>query len=697
MSEKIIEMSLSTLTEEKFIDYAREVIEDRALPDARDGLKPVQRRILWSMYQSGYLPNSKFKKCARIVGDVMGKYHPHGDSSVYGALVKLQQPFVRRNPLIEGHGNFGTIDDNPAAMRYTEARLAGDSMYLLTNIKKDPIDFVFNYDDSEKEPEVLPARFPNLLVNGASGIAVGTASEIPSHNLIEVINGVKAYINNKKISTKEMMEHIKAPDFNNGGIIDPENLLKAYKTGRGCIKLRSNVVIENVPGGKKNVVIKSIPYQTSKEIILKKIERYVERKEISEVLEIRDESTEEIGVRLIVEVKDTLDVETFIEGLYKKTDIEKNYHFNMVALVNKKPVTMGLLQIVKVFTEHRVEVFKRITKHEIKNAKERLHVLKGLEIAVENLDEIIKLIKKSRTRQSAKNKLIKNYKLSEIQANAILNMKLSKLTNTEVKTLKEEIKSLIDFIKEKEEILKSDKKIEKEIIKDLDLILEEKKADTRIATIKSFSNISHKVKTETFTLQAVKGKYHKRDKYYSGDRGQYTRVESSEMVYSFMKNGKCRKFPANLVYKKKEDSPIVAILSETQLRESKHLLLATKDGMIGKTDIEEFLQSEGLFDCIRLRKDDRLINVVTNTEEDEAVMISSKKIIRFLTTDVRSSGMYSYGVIGINLEGEDKVIGFNTKKKDEKMIKIEDFKFNANKYSIQNRGGKGRIFREKRK
>jgi DNA gyrase subunit A len=276
-------------------------------------------------------------------------------------------------------------------------------------------------------------------------------------------------------------------------------------------------------------------------------------------------------------------------------------------------------------------------------------------------------------------------------------MKLSKLTNTEVKTLKEEIKSLKAFIMEKEEILKNDKKIEEEIIKDLDEILEEKKEDKRIAQIKPFDNISHKVKTETFTLQAINGKYHKRDKYYSGDRGIYTRVESSEMVYSFMKNGKCRKFPANLVYKKKEDSPIVAILSETQLRESKYLLLATKDGMIGKTSIDEFIKSEGVFDSIRLRENDELLNVATNSEEDEAVIISKKKIIRFLTTDVRASGMYSYGVIGISLENNDKVIGFNTKKKDEKMIEIEDFKFNANKYSIQNRGGKGRIFREKRK
>ena len=484
MGEKIIDAKMSEIMEEKFLDYSKAVIMDRALPDVRDGMKPVQLRILWSMYESGYLPDAKYKKCARIVGDVMGKYHPHGDSSIYGALVNLEQDFLRRYPLIDGHGNFGTTDDEPAAMRYTEARLAPTALYLLQGLKKNAVDFVNNYDDSEKEPVCLPAVIPNLLINGTSGIAVGMASDIPPHNLSEVIEAVKAYIANEKITVEELMDYVKGPDFPTGGIISSKGLLDCYKTSKGAIKVRGEVIEEKIKGTKKRVVIKSLPYQVSKANILKKIGRFIEDKNINYVTSVRDESNK--NIRIVIDLKKDVDVKEFIFDLYKNTDLEKNYYCNMLALVDKKPVLLSLKDFIKEFVSHRREVFIRITTFEKEKAEKRLHILEGLLTAVQNIDETVNIIKNSKNPKEAKANLMKRFNLTDIQAQAVLDLKLQKITKLEVTDLQKEIKSLQALIKKLADLLKSPKKRDKEIINDLERIKGEIGLDKRLTKITKF-------------------------------------------------------------------------------------------------------------------------------------------------------------------------------------------------------------------
>ena len=486
MKEKIIDVKMSTLTEELFLEYGSYVIADRALPDVRDGLKPVQLKILWGMYEAGYLPDASFKKCARIVGDVMGKYHPHGDSSIYGALVFMEQPFAKRYPLISGHGNFGTTDDEPAAMRYTEAKLSPVSMYLLDGLKKNAVDFIDNYDGSEKEPVCLPAMIPNLLLNGTSGIAVGMSSEIPPHNLTEVLDATCAYIKNEKITSEELLTYVKGPDFPTGGIINTENIAEIYTTGKGSIKMRGEVNTETMKGSKKRIVITSIPFQTSKSKVLKKIAELVENDSLDFVTSIRDESSGETGLRIVIEVKNIINIKGFIEDLYKKTDLQKNYNFNMLALVDKKPVLLGLKDMIREFIKHRREVFRRITIFEKTKAENRLHILDGLMIAVQNIDEVIKIIRGSKNPKESKIKLVDRFNFTENQVIAILNLRLQGLTKLEITTLEKEIKSLNALIKKLKDLLNNSKKMDKEIIKDLEKIKKDFGEDKRITKISNF-------------------------------------------------------------------------------------------------------------------------------------------------------------------------------------------------------------------
>ena len=430
----IIERPIAEIIHESFIDYAKEVIEERALPDVRDGLKPVQRRILYTMYRSGFTPDKPFRKSAATVGEVLKNLHPHGDASVYNALVKMAQTFNRRYPLVEGHGNFGTIDDSPAAMRYTESRLSSIAMQMLEDIDKEVIKWRDNYDDTMKEPEVLPSMIPNLIVNGGSGIAVGVASNIPPHNLGEVVDAICAYIKNPKITTRELMKYIKGPDFPTGGIVSPEGLLECYETGTGTAMVRGKVIIEELPNDKKLLVITEIPYKVSKENLISRIAKVIEKECANDVKEIWDESNKS-GIRIILEVNNGVDVEKLLEKIYQKTPLQINFNYNLVALVDSKPRLLSLKEIIKEFVNHRKEVVERRTNYELTKAKNRVHILEGLIKAFDNVDEIIHIIRKSKNVTEARKSLIKATGLSIAQVQAILDLRLQRLARLEVEGL----------------------------------------------------------------------------------------------------------------------------------------------------------------------------------------------------------------------------------------------------------------------
>ncbi len=454
----LIVNSLDEVFRTSMIAYAEDVILDRALPRVEDGLKPVQRRILYDMYEMGLTPDKPHKKCAKIVGDVLGKYHPHGDSSVYGALVHMAQDFNMRGPLIDGHGNFGTVDgDGAAAYRYTEARLCPLALELLADIDKDTVNFSLNFDDTMEEPDTLPGRFPNLLVNGAMGIAVGLATNIPTHNLGEVINGTVAFIDNPKISLKEMMKYIPAPDFPTGGyLICDDELTEAYKTGKGKVKIRARVNIEKESGDRQNIIISEIPYQVNKAELLRKIsELKEERKDVlSGIADVVDESDRN-GMRAVIKLKKDTDAVPILNFLYKNTALETSFNINMVAIANGKPCQLGLLEIIGYYVNYQREVVLRRCKFELERAKERAHILEGLIIAVKNIDEVVKIIKNAENTQDAREKLRKRFSLSEVQANAILDLRLARLTKLEVVKLEQELAELKKRIEELTEIISS--------------------------------------------------------------------------------------------------------------------------------------------------------------------------------------------------------------------------------------------------
>lgn len=656
MSEKIIDMPLSTLTEEIFLDYAREVIGDRALPDVRDGLKPVQRRILWSMHESGYAPSERHRKCARIVGDVMGKYHPHGDSSVYGALVKLQQPFVRRCPLVDGHGNFGTVDDNPAAMRYTEARLSYASLYMLSDIEKNAVDFGDNYDASEREPTCLPARIPNLLINGGSGIAVGVASEIPTHNPVELIDAVCAYLQNPSIRIDELMTHIKGPDFPTGGIINPSGLQEAYHTGRGSVQVRGIVSVEKAPGGKQFVVISSLPYQTSKESLLKKIADIAEKEEFRFISAVRDESSGEVGFRIVVEVLGSTDLESFIRNLYQKTDLQKNYHFNMVALVDKKPVTLSLKQMISEFVSHRKSVFCRTTQHDIDKANQKLHVLYGLLIAVKNLDLIIKTIKESKNPKEAKAKLVKQFDLSGVQAQAVLDLRLQRLTMLEIKHLKSEIVRLETLVTKLEAILASPKKIDGKILEDLREIRSQFESVKRLTIVGDFDSSHVESSVEKFVLQYIGGKLQKRRADYKGDRGVVVRTHSADYVYACYSSGVCERFPSASPLKNLPDH-VAGLFSGEKQEVSSFVLTVSSDGMVKKTPITSIAGIKRPLSLMKVAGGATLIFAQAYSQDFDLILVSNNGYaIRFSTDEVSETGPGGIGIRCMKLSEDKRVV-----------------------------------------
>jgi DNA gyrase subunit A len=736
--EKIIRVNIEKQMKSAYIDYSMSVIVARALPDVRDGLKPVHRRILFAMYDLGLLSNHGFKKSARIVGEVLGKYHPHGDTSVYYAMVRMAQHWSLRYPLIDGQGNFGSIDnDSPAAMRYTEAKLKKIAEEMLSDINKETVDFKLNFDDSLKEPIVLPTRIPNLLINGGSGIAVGMATNMPPHNLTEIINGTIEYINNNEITISELMKYIKAPDFPTGGIIYGfDGVRQAFETGRGRIVMRANYDIED-NNGKDRIIVTSVPYQVNKADMIEKTADLINDKKIEGISDIRDESGRE-GIRVVYELKKDAITDVVINNLYKQTALQTSFNVNNIALVNGRPVLLNLKNLITHFVAHRFDIVVRRTRYELKLAEKRSHILEGLIIALDHIDEVIKLIRASKTPEQAKDGLMQSFDLSEIQAKAILDMRLQKLTGLERAKLKdeyEEIKKLIEHLKS----ILDDRSLQKQIIIDELLEIKEKYGDERTTDItysaEDFSvedmipddevviTISHLGYIKRTFLREYKTQ-HRGGK---GSKGSNTRDDDFiEYIYTssmhnyllfFTEQGKCFwlkvfKIPdgtkiskgraiQNLIHIPNNDN-VKALINVKNFKDEEYLnshyiIFCTKKGVVKKTPLKAFSnpRQNGII-AITIRDNDNLLEArLTNGSKEVLLALKSGKAIRFNEAKVRSMGRNAAGVKGITPAGKnDKVIG---------MICVEDEKFdilvvsengygkrsNIKDYRITNRGGKG--------
>ena len=688
----IIYKSIDEVLHESMIPYTETVVMDRALPRVEDGLKPVQRRILYSMLELGITPDKPYRKSARIVGDCLGKYHPHGDISVYDAMTRMAQDYILRAPLVDGHGNFGSIDgDSPAAMRYTEARLTPLAMELMKDLEKDTVRWSLNFDDTLKEPDMMPGRFPNLLVNGASGIAVGVATNIPPHNLAEVIDGVVAYIDSPSIKLEQMMKIIKAPDFPTGGqIIDDGGLEQAYRTGKGKILIRSKVEVEK-QGDKITLVITELPYQVNKALLLQKIAELKEQNKdkLASISEIRDES-DRTGMRAVIRLKKDADVKKILEYLYKSTNLQVSYAINMVAIAGGKPKLMGLLEIISYYANYQREIIVRRTKYDLNMAKERAHIVEGLLIAIKNIDEVIKIIKKSATTSEAKQRLRDRFNLSERQAQAILDMRLARLVNLEVNKLEEELKELKAKIAEYERILASKRAqfdvVKKEILeikrsygnkrrsrilKDGQVVVEEVKDPNEIEggevvvaisagnTIKRISprnySMSQKSLSDNSTITDV--------------HSQVIKVDAKEQIFIITDKGNCVKVLAGDIKECKwrdkgvalsqidknvsQDEKPVKIL--TAKKESA-VLFMTAEGMVKKSSASDLVVSKSFYQVVKVNDGDKLINVEYVTDKPILMLSSLGMSLAFSSDEVPLQGRISAGVKGINLDEGDKVV-----------------------------------------
>ncbi len=727
-----IEDSIKT----SYLDYSMSVIIGRALPDARDGLKPVHRRILYAMNDLNMSSKSAYKKSARIVGDVIGKYHPHGDTAVYDALVRMAQPFSMRIPTVDGQGNFGSIDgDNAAAMRYTEARMTTLSEELLKDIDKDTVDFIPNYDDSLSEPDVLPSRVPNLLLNGSSGIAVGMATNIPPHCLDELIDGLLAMIDNPEISLEEIMEHIKGPDFPTKGIIfGKKGILDAYKTGRGRIKLRAKIHIEK-KGNKDVIVIDELPYQVNKARLIEQIANLVKEKQIEGISELRDESDRE-GIRVVIELKKDAMSEIVLNNLYKSTNLEVTFGVILLAIENKEPKVFTLLELLQLFLNHRKTVIIRRTIYELEKAKARAHILEGLKIALDNIDEIIALIKKSADTQSARAGLVEKFGLSEIQAGAILDMKLNRLTGLEREKIENELKALLEEIQRLSDILKSETLLSN-IIKEELLEIKEKFKSPRVTQIEDdYDDIDMEdlIPNEPMVVTITHRGYIKRvplkayEKQRRGGKGK-TAVTTYEddfienfftcnthdtllfitdrgqlhwlKVYRIPEGSRTAKGKAvvNLL-KLEKDEKIRSIIPTTDFSEDKSLVFFTKNGIVKRTNLSEFsnIRSNGVR-AIVLDEDDALITAKIASSDVKYLFIVTKlaQCIKFEIEKTREQGRSTRGVRGIKFKHEgDEVVDGNVIKDDNEEILIVSEKgigkrTEASEYRLTNRGGSGVI------
>ncbi|MEK4684168.1 DNA gyrase subunit A [Bacillus sp. FSL M8-0256] len=727
------EVNISQEMRTSFLDYAMSVIVSRALPDVRDGLKPVHRRILYAMNDLGMTSDKPFKKSARIVGEVIGKYHPHGDSAVYEAMVRMAQDFNYRNMLVEGHGNFGSVDgDGAAAMRYTEARLSKISMEILRDITKDTIDYQDNYDGSEREPIVMPARFPNLLVNGATGIAVGMATNIPPHQLGEVIDGVLAISQNPEMTTQELMEIIPGPDFPTAGqIIGRSGIRKAYETGRGSITLRAKSIIEETSSGKQRIVINEIPYQVNKARLIEKIADLVRDKKIDGITDLRDESDRN-GMRIVIELRRDANAHVLLNNLYKQTTLQTSFGINLLALVDGQPKVLSLKQCLEYYLEHQKVIIRRRTAYELRKAEARAHILEGLRIALDHLDEVIALIRSSQTAEIARNGLMENYSLSEKQAQAILDMRLQRLTGLEREKIEEEYKGLVDLIAELKAILADNEKV-LEIIREELTEIKERFNDTRRTEIVTagIETIEDEdlIPVENIVITLTHNGYIKRlpaSTYRSQKRGgkgvqgmgtneddfveQLISTSTHDTILFFSNKGKvyrakgyeipefgrtAKGIPIINLLEVEKGEWINAIIPVSEFDEDSYLFFTTRHGVSKRTSLSQFanIRNNGLI-ALSLRDEDELMAVrLTNGEKQ--IIIGTKKgmLIRFDETDVREMGRTAAGVKGITLSEDDIVVGMEILEPDANVLIVTEKGYGKltpeKEYRVQSRGGKG--------
>lgn len=733
---KIIPIEISQEMKKSYIDYSMSVIVGRALPDVRDGLKPVHRRILYSMIEQGITPDKPYRKSARIVGDVLGKYHPHGDLSVYMAMVKMAQDFATRGLLVDGQGNFGNVDgDSPAAMRYTEARMSRLATELLRDIDKETVDFGPNFDESLQEPLVLPARYPNLLVNGSNGIAVGMATSIPPHNLGEVIDATVHYIDNRDCTTEDLMEHIAGPDFPTGAmIIGTEGIKEAYRTGRGKVRVRARAEIEELPKGKQQIVITEIPFQVNKSRLVERIADLVRDKKVEGISDLRDE-TNRHGIRVVIELKRDVNANIILNNLYKHSQLEETFSIINLAIVDKTPKVLNLKQYLECYVDHQKDVITRRTQFELKKAQARAHILEGLKIALDNIDRVISIIRGSENGQIAKEKLIEEFALSDIQAQAILDMRLQRLTGLERDKIDNEYKELMERITYLESILADENKLFG-VIKDEMLAIKDKYADPRRTEIKPAEGeiaLKDLYEEEEIAITLTHLGYIKRlpaDTYKSQKRGGRgisaltTREEdfvtdlisttTHSLMLFFTNRGRVYKLNAYEVPEGKRTSKGTAIVNLLQLNpgekiartisfntdskeneDLKYLLFATKSGIVKKTPISDFknINKSGLI-AINLKDGDELIGVNrTNGEEDIILVTENGMSIRFNENDVRAMGRTATGVKGITLSKGDHVVSMDLISNGTDLLVVSEKGFGkrteTEEYRPQIRAGKG--------
>ncbi|WP_019639379.1 DNA gyrase subunit A [Paenibacillus fonticola] len=728
---QIVDRDINVEMRESFMDYAMSIIVSRALPDVRDGLKPVHRRILYAMSELGMYPDKPYKKSARIVGEVIGKYHPHGDSAVYETMVRMAQDFSMRYMLVEGHGNFGSIDgDFAAAMRYTEARLSKIAMEMLRDINKDTIDFMPNYDGEEHEPVVLPARYPNLLVNGVSGIAVGMATNIPPHNLGEVIDGVQAMIKNPDIDSIELMDYIQGPDFPTAGyIMGRSGIRQAYTTGRGSVTMRARTTIEE-NNNKARIIVDELPYQVNKARLVEKIAELVREKKIDGITDLRDESDRN-GMRVVIELRRDVNPNVVLNNLYKHTSLQSTFGINMLAIVNNEPRILTLKEVLQHYLQHQVEVIRRRTEFELRKAEARAHILEGLRIALDHLDEVIALIRGSRTTEIARTGLMERFGLSQEQAQAILDMRLQRLTGLEREKIEEEYNELLQKIAEYREILanealvlqiisdelqeirdrfadarRTEITIGAESILDEDLIPQEEVVITithtgyikrlPVTTYRSQKRggrgvVGMDTKDNDFVEHLFVTNTHHYLMFFT-DRGKAYRLKA----YEIPELGRtARGTPIINLIQIEQGETVNAVIPVEKFDEDKYLFFATRQGIVKKTPLEDYINiRKGGLIAVNLREDDTLIDVRLTDGEQELIMGTAQGMsIRFPESDVRSMGRAATGVKGITLDGEDKLIGMDVIVPDQDILIVTTKGYGkrtpVSEYRIQSRGGKG--------
>lgn len=735
--DKVHDIDLKKTMEESYISYSMSVIKSRALPDVRDGLKPVQRRILFSMIELNNGPDKPHRKCARIVGDTMGKYHPHGDSSIYDALVKLAQDFNTRYPLVDGHGNFGSIDgDGAAAMRYTEARLSKISMEMLADINKDTVDFVPNFDETEKEPTVLPSKYPNLMVNGASGIAVGMATNIPPHNLREVVAAVDKIIDNRVLEDRdtdieELMEIIKGPDFPTGAtILGRRGIEEAYRTGKGKIRVRAVTEINSLPNGKSEIIIKELPYMVNKALLVQKIAELVKDKKIDGIVDVTDQSNME-GIRVCIDVRRDANPNVILNLLYKHTQLQDTFGVNMLALVDDQPKVLNLYEMLNYYLLHQKEVVTRRTKFELNKAEERAHILQGLIIALDNIDEVISIIRNSENVAIAKATLIERFGLSDVQSQAIVDMRLRALTGLEREKIEAEYKDLMARIEELKEILADEKKLLMVIRNEMTAIADKYGDDRRTVIGIDDSEISMEdiIADESTVITMTNLGYIKRmtpDNFKSQNRGgkgikgmqtieddyieDILMTTTHHVILMLTNKGRVYKLKAYEIPEASRTARGTAIVNLLQLmpgekisaivpvdgiKDDEYLFMATKNGIVKKTSSKEYenIRKTGI-QAITLRDNDELIEAKSVDNEKEIFLVTKYgQCIRFKSTDVRPTGRSAMGVIGMNLTPGDEVVGMQLDSQGDTLLIVSEYGLGKrtpiDEFTVQNRGGKG--------